>query len=150
MATIALRAQGFSIEEAAEEIGLTKNTIKSYLQIARREGWITSSVFIDPADKLEHVLQHQVVENLGAILAETNEQAAEKTALSSRAVETTIEVAKGTGLLKQHQVSKGEITSQVGLALKVQIDMPAGITTIAREGSIGGTPAFEAEIIEGD
>ena len=149
VATIALRAQGFTYREAAEHLGLTRSTVHTYMQKARKEGWISDQVFADPSDRLEHVLQSAVVQNLEMVLKETRADAELDTALSDRALDITKEVAKGTGLFKQHQVVKGEGGAQVGFALKVDVVMPAaGTVPTVRPGSTGGTPYFDAEVVE--
>lgn len=147
VAAIALKAQGFKWDEIAEQLHLTKQTIQTYVKRANQVGWINLDSFNDPDDQLEHVIKSKVTKNLNAVLTEVNADGE----LTNRAVDVTLEVAKGTGLLKQHQVVKSDQTSTVGVALKVQVDMPPSLSGAAptiRSGSIGGQPAFDAEIIE--
>ncbi len=147
LAIIALRAQGIKSSQAiGEQLGLTRDTVNTYMYQAHKKGWINGDTFADPEDTLEYVLKHKVVKNLNTVLDET----AEDGSLSGRAVEVSLEVAKGTGLLKQHQVVKGEGGAPVNFALKVQVDMPPVLQQpCARSGSIGGQPYFaEAEVIE--
>ena len=144
VAAIALRAQGFGYKEAAEQLGLTLGTIKTYMRDARRKGWIDERAFVDPADKVEMVLTGMAVDNLSTILNETKEMSEKVTSLSDRAVDTSLEVAKGVGLLKTHSAIKTDNTNQMGLALKVDVVMPAGGLPTVRDGSVGGQPFFDA------
>jgi predicted transcriptional regulator len=152
LATIALKAQGLSYEDIAEQLGTTKNVVITYLKRANSRGWLNIDSFDDPVDKLEIVLKDKVVKNLNKVLDETNEEAAAPTALSHRAVDASLEIAKGTGLLKQHQVVKSDQVASLGVALKVQVEMAPGQTVTQipadRQHAIGGRPAIDAEIIE--
>lgn len=148
-AAIAMRAQGMRPDDIAAELGLTKETIRTYIKRAHRKGWINHNSFDDPEDRLEYVLKDKVVDNLNTVLGEREDDGS----LSSRAVNVSLEVAKGTGLLKQHQVVKGEGGNPLGFALKVQVEMPVlppGHSVPAlRTDHIGGQPYFDAEVVEG-
>lgn len=147
LAYIALKAQGFQLAEIAERLGLAKTTVQTYVKRAHAAGWINIHNFDDPEDKLEVVLKSKAVTNLNSLLSETDDDGR----LSARAGNVSLEVAKGTGLLKQHQVVKNDGAQMSGFALKVTVEMPpAGNVPIVTPGSIGGTPAFNAEIIEGE
>lgn len=151
MATIALKAQGLKYDEIAEQLGLTKNTIITYLKRANREGWLNLESFSDAEDALEVVLKGTVIRNLSKVLNETDSsRETDISSPSNRAYEASLEIAKGTGLLKQHQVVKTDQQASIGVALRVQVEMPPANGTIAppRSGSIGGQPAFDAEVIE--
>lgn len=155
LAIIALKAQGMKTNDIAEQLALSPHTVKVYLKRSIAKGWVNLHSFDDPEDRIEHVLKHKVVENLNTVLDEHDtvvEADGTETILarlSNRAVDVSIEVAKGTGLLKQHQVVKTDAQSSVGIALKVKVEMPPASTAPAiREGSIGGTPSFDAEIVD--
>lgn len=148
LAYIALKAQGVKLAEIAETLHLTKNTVATYIKRANRKGWLNFDSFEDPDDQLEIVLKSKAVRNINTILDETTELDGSPTA---RAGDAAFEVAKGTGLLKQHQVVKSDNVAAIGVSLKVQVEMPSGANTpIVRAGSIGGQPAFDAEVIEGE
>jgi predicted transcriptional regulator len=151
MVYLALRAQGFKMDEIAEHLGLTKNTIRTYVFRANQAGWINIASFSDPEDQLEHVLKSKAVRNINAVLDEEVTDDSGEKALSDRAVDMTKELAKGTGLFKQHQVTKSDAAPSLGVALKVQIEMPpAGTTPQIAIGSLGGQPAFPGEIIDAE
>jgi predicted transcriptional regulator len=143
---LALKAQGVKLAEIAEIVGHPKATVSTYVKRAHKRGWINLESFDDPEDQLEVVLKSKAVRNINRVLDETDVESGQPTV---RAGEAAMEVAKGTGLLKQHQVTKADADTNVGIALRVHVDMPANTSTQAiRIGSLGGTPAVDAEIIE--
>lgn len=157
IAIVACKAQGFSWAEIAETLGLTKNTCMTYVKRAKRLGWLDMEHFDDPEDQLEYVIKHKVARNINKVMDETvirEVKRGEETVQvptdipTDRAVDVTMKVAAGTGLLKQHQVVKTDTQTNVGVALRVQVELPsnsaAGSLPTVRVGSIGGTPAVDA------
>jgi predicted transcriptional regulator len=150
------RAAGLSTQEIADAMGLKPTTVQSYVKIAARKGWFDKDAFADPSERLEEIISHQVVDNIEKVLTEKEQITIKETGetidtdrLSDRAVKMTNDVAHGIGLLKTHQVSKTEGSTNVGVALKVDVVMPPSNAVLTiRPGSAGGTPAFDAEIIE--
>lgn len=147
LACLAMRAQGLGYEEISEQLGLAKSTLQQYLKIARRKGYLNIQSFDGAEDKLENVIKDQVANNLHELV---NERVDETNVLTARAGEITLEVAKGTGLLKQHQVVKTDGQTNVGFALRVVVETAPGYAPAVRPGAIGGTPAINAEIIESE
>lgn len=139
---IAMRAQGIAAREIAEDLGYSTETIRNYVHRAYQRGWINISAFNDIDDKLEFAMKNKVVSNLMGLLNEGDK-------------DVTIEAAKGLGLFKTHQVAKVESQQNVGVALKVQVEMPPAIhvrnTPQLRPGTIGGAPGLdipvEAELV---
>jgi len=154
LATIALRAQGMKTAEIAEQLGYKEQTLFSYMKHAAKLKWIDLDAFDDPEDGLEYVLKHKIVKNISAVLDEKDvdsKTGAETSRLSNRAIEVTLESAKGTGLFKQHQVVKSDAQANVGVALRVMVEMPplptAGNTVPSvRPGTVGGAPALDIPI----
>ncbi len=148
IAVVAMRAQGINAEDISVQLGLTKETIRTYLKRAHARGWLNIGSFDDPEDQLEVVLKSKSVRNINIALDERNLDGG----LTEYAKDVAIEVAKGTGLLKTHQVVKGDAPAVIGFALKVQVDLPqvpVGQSLPAvREGSLGGTPALVGELVE--
>lgn len=151
------RAAGLGVREIADAMGLKPMTVQSYVKIAARNGWFDSDAFADPSERLEEIISHKVVDVIEQVVTEkeeiVNEETGERTETtrpSNRAVAMADKVAHGIGLLKTHQVTKSEGQTTVGVALKVDVVMPptGGPTPMVRPGSAGGTPAFDAEIIE--
>jgi hypothetical protein len=154
VAYVALKAQGLKGPQIAEELGLEVTTLRQYVHIANKKGWLNIDSFADPEDKLEIVLAGKAVRNINTVLDETMVDEDSGVALvSGRASDMALEVAKGLGYLKQHQVTKGTTETQVGVALKVEVMMPINPQTgqpssiQVRPGSVGGKPYFDAEVI---
>ena len=147
IAVIALRAQGVKSSLIAEQLGYAESTIHTYLKRAHRKGWIDLHSFDDPEDQLEYVLKHKIVRNLDAALDEKDEKGVK---MSNRAFEVALEGAKGTGLFKQHQVVKGDTQTNVGVALRVQVELPplppAANGLVVRPGTVGGAPALDIPV----
>lgn len=142
VAVIALRAQGVKMKEIAEQLGHSEDVLRQYLSRAYKRGWIATREMDSPDDALD-LLKNKVVRNVEEFLDKGDK-------------EMTVEAAKGLGMFKTHQVVKGENVSQIGMALRVQVEMPPMPTGQApvsiRPGTIGGTRGMDipvdAEIVE--
>lgn len=154
MATIALRAQGVRGHEAAEQLGIPYETMRTYVKRAVQKGWLTFNSF-GAEDKVEYVLTDAAISNANELLHERFTDDDGNQRLSNRAAEITVETLKGTGVFKQHQAVKVDNTTQVGVALKVQVEMPplpmGAVLPQARPGSVGGAHGtnipIDAEIV---
>lgn len=137
-AAVALKAQGLKNKDVAEQLGITTNTLKVYMYRAHKNGWFNIESFEDPDDKLEIVLKSKTIRNLDAFLDILDK-------------DVTLETAKGLGIFKQHQTIKTDQVAPIGIALSVNVEMPpAGTAPIARIGSIGGQPYFDADVVESE
>ena len=145
MAYVGLKAQGLKLQEISDTIGVPKDTIQTYVKRANKHGWLKREL-LGVEDQIELSLPEQIVGNVAAVLSERN-----GTELTPAAREMTIAAAKGFGIFKNHEAVKVDGVIGVGFALKVQVELPKGIGTSSpiqiRPGSVGGTPAIEAEII---
>lgn len=155
VAYIALKAQGLKTDEIAEQLGIGKNTIKQYVYYANQRGWLNMDTLVDPEDQVDVVLKSKSVRNINVLLDERvrNEETGE-TFLTERAGKMSLEIAKGTGLLKTHTATKVEGQASLGVALRVQVEMPVArpnnpepLLTV-RPGTTGGQPYFDAEVVE--
>lgn len=142
LAVVALRATGAKPKEIADTLGYSEDTLRQYVSYAHKKGWINFHSFSTAEDQLEYVLKNKVVRNVNEFL-------------DDRDKEVTLEAAKGTGLFKTHQVMKGENVTNVGMALKVQVEMPpqmSGGQVVIRPGSIGGARGHDipvdAEVVD--
>lgn len=152
LAVVAMRAQGVKAKEISDQLGYSEDTLRQYVSRAYKKGWITIQSFTDVDDKLEYVLKHKIVENVHAALGERTEDGD----LTSGAREMTLEAAKGLGMFKTHQVVKGDVSANIGVALRVQVEMPpvtsASQIVSIRPGTAGGQHAIDipvdAEIVE--
>ena len=154
LSAIALRAQGMKWREISVMLGFAEDTILTYMKRAVKRGWINISAFDDPSDQIEYVLRLQAAKNLHTVLHETDASREDGSGPSNRAFEASLEIAKGTGLLKQHQVVKTDTQTNVGVALKVEVELPPSVaqasTIVVRPGTVMGTPSIDAEIVKGE
>ena len=120
---IALRSLDpeITIASAAEKIGISKHTLRTYIYRATKRGWLQ---FDDPMSRIEYEIVPKVLDNLNFFL-----DARDKT--------VTVEAAKGT-IFKTYADAKGTNTQQTVLALK--IEMPDGNETKIVGGHIVGRP----------
>lgn len=157
MATIALKAQGKTYAEIEEILGVGKGTPITYLRRAHTRGWVNIADFSDPNDQLGIVLASKAVRNINTILDETvTDEDTAQTVPTVRAGDAAMEVAKGLGLLVNHQAVKNDTPQTIGFALSVNVQMPSiegqGSVPQPRIGTIGGAfaeIAQDAEILEG-
>ena len=125
---MALRISGVSDEQIAKEVGIQPRTLRQYLWLAAKNGWLR---FDDPADRLEYELAPKIVDNIAHHLN-----------LKDKVM--TIEAAKGIGLFKTHQSLKNEgVIQQTVLALK--IEFPTDAPRLVPPGAILGVARTETE-----
>ena len=142
---VALRINGKTNSEIAEELGLSLNTIKSYIRRAMDKGYLKASDMSDPEDWLEHVIVPRVLGNVEELLLARDE----KTGLPLENV--TLEAAKGTGVFKNHSVNKSAPVAQTMMALKVEVVMPPNSgTPVPISGMMGGSPLVDVSKLEKD
>lgn len=157
LSVVALRAQGLKYAEIGEQLGFSAETVRTYLRRAVAKGYINIHAFDDPSDQIEFVMRSKVTRNLNTVLDETfgTEPEAQP---SNRALEASLEIAKGTGLLQQHQAVKIDQQTNVGVSLKVDVVMPPisaaqSAAIVVRPGTVCGTPStdvpVDAEIVGG-
>ena len=134
---LAMRAMGASNDDIAKELGLAERTLRQYLYLAGRNGWLRTA---DPAEELEFALSHKVVRNVSAIL--------DGEVATAQQHDMTIEMAKGIGLFKTHTTVKSEgVASSMTLAVK--IEMPVGVVPEVSTDHMGGAPAYiEGEVVK--
>lgn len=140
---VAMRVQGHTNEEIAKAVGLAERSLKQYLWIAGKNGWLNT---YDPNDDLEFNLAHRVVSNLDELLHARHGT----TGLPDK--EVTLETAKGIGLFKNHDIAKTEVMPQQNI-LQIQIQIPEGANLPKlRAGTTGGVPAYleEGEVLNGE
>lgn len=146
LAVIALRAQGVKAKVIAETLGYSEDVLRQYVSRAHRKGWINIGSFAEVDDQLEYILKHKIVENVHSALGERTQDGD----LTAGAREMTLEAAKGLGMFKTHQVVKGEVATNVGVALRVEVAMPPAARESShiavRPGTIGGAAGLDIPI----
>lgn len=125
----AMRIQGHSDAEIAEAVELQPRTLKQYLYLAAKNGWLR---FDDPGDRLNIGLANKIVDNV-------------EYHLNKKDKVMTIEAARGIGLFKSHQTIKNESeTPNMLLALKIEMPEPKDGSTAVQvavpAGAIMGAP----------
>ena len=138
LAIVAMRAQGYSTEEIASELGIRPRSVAQYVYTASKGGWLPrtkGSAFADPKDSIDFELAHKAVRNMNEFLDSPD--------IETRK-EMTLELAKGS-LFKRFDQSK-EATLPGMQVLAIKIDMPTTGDTPVREGSMGGAPIYEGTV----
>lgn len=137
LAIIALRLKGETTEAIAEQLGIKEATIRQYMFLAGKNGWL-KRMAVDPTDRLEHEIAHKVVRNLDEMLDSDNEARKDK---------ATLVTAEGM-LFKRVAADAGQQPALTAISIKVV--MPEGANTIIREGTTGGTEKWvEGEVVGG-
>ena len=152
LAIVAMRQMGYTTEQIAAELNILPASVNSIMWRAGKYGFLqdlkAGSLLDDPTERMAFELSHKAVKNLSDML--DSDQILERGQKSVK-METTFEMAKGV-LFKKFDGPK-ESAQQTMNALKIEIVMPTGgIQTLppAREGSMGGRPAFIEGKIEGE
>lgn len=137
LAIISMRLEGKDNDEIAKVLGISPNSIKQYMYLAGRNGWLKNKA-VDPNDRLEHEIAHKVVRNLDEMLDSPDE---------SRRDVATLKTADGM-LFKRFAEQQGQ--AQPLAVIGVRIEMPAnGTMPTIREDTTGGTPRWaEGEVID--
>ena len=142
IAIVAMRAQGYSTEEIASELGIRARCVAQYVYTASRGGWLPrtkGSAFDDPKDTIDFELAHKAVRNMNEFLDSKD--------LDTRK-EATFELAKGAIYKRFDQPREATLPGMQVLAIK--IDMPTAGDTTVREGSMGGSPIYEGAVHDVD
>ena len=131
-----LRQDGFSTQEISEKLGIKPASIRQYMWIAGKNGWLNP---LDPYEKAHSELVHRAVSNAEEWLHARDS----KTGLPDK--EFTLEAMKGFGIFGSGQQSEQGHTN----VLAINITMPTGgnLPTM-REGNAGGIGAYvDGEVV---
>jgi hypothetical protein len=132
---MAMKIQGFSKDEISKELGLSKETLRYYLYLAGKNGWLQ---FTSAQDHLEYGLVPKIVENI-------------EHHLNARDKKVTIEAAKGVGLFRSHSVIKSE-QAPAATVLALKIEMPSSSPVQLPTGVVLGEPraiTASSNVVEG-
>jgi hypothetical protein len=138
-AILAMKVQGYTTNEIADQLQIKAASVRQYLFIAGREGWLDSR---DPHEIAHSQLVHRAVSNAEEWLHARDA----RTGLPDK--EFTLEAMKGFGVFGTGPAQQQE--SQATNVLAIQITMPASTAGLPqmRDGNAGGVPAYhEGEII---
>lgn len=132
-AIVALKIQGFSTAEIAEQLSIKPASVRQYLWIAGKNGWLTTH---DPHEIAHSQLVHRAVSNLDEWLHARDA----RTGLPDK--EVMLESLKGLSVFgggAPAQQPEGGATN----VLAIQITMPVSNNLPQmREGNDGGRPAY--------
>lgn len=140
-AIVSLKVQGHSTAEIATLLDLKPASIRQYLWIAGKEGWLTTA---DPIDVAENTLIHRAVSNLEELLHARNAA----TGLPDK--EVTLETVKGLGVFKDHSKASDQPNQNANvLTINFQFPKHEGPLPTVRAENVGGAPAYvEGEIVK--
>lgn len=135
-----MRAAGHKSDSIAKKLGMTENSVRNTVYIARKNGWIDDNdETVDLEADLALTVERKIVRNISASLdgGMTNWQTHEM----------TIAAAKGRGIFKNHEVSKNDGAASMAVVAIQVVMPPVGVGDQGvDESALGGTPAY----IEGD
>lgn len=136
MKIIAMRIAGLDDEEIAKQLGLAHRSIRQYVYIASKNGWLTD--FSSTKDAIEFGLLPKALKNLHGLL--------DSEILPVKA-KATMELLQGTAFKEFDQKTADQQAPTTVVAIR--IERPAAPITV-REGTIGGTPGYvEADLVSG-
>lgn len=136
---LTLKMAGYKTAAIAERLKTTPENIRHYMYLAGKNGWIASSGvdLVDPQETLAFETSHKAVRNINATL--------DGKVLHTQQHEMTIEVAKGLGLFKTHQVVKNEGQAQAPILQMriVNVQMVPGQDALSLpEDTVGGQASY--------
>lgn len=142
-AILALKVQGFSTAEIAEQLGIKAASVRQYLWIAGKNNWLTTH---DPHEVAHSQLVHRAVSNLDEWLHARDG----RTGLPDK--EITLESLKGLGVFGGASPAQQNDQGHTNV-LAIQITMPvsgtAGLPQV-RQGNAGGAPAYiDGQVLDG-
>lgn len=136
----ALKIQGKDNDEISKIVGLAPRSLRQYLWVAGKNGWLTSA---DPQDDVDYRLAHRAVSNLDELLNARDV----RTGLPDKDI--TIQTLRGTGIFRNHDAKPAEGTQGQQNVLQINIQTPTERVSVIRPGTMQGVPAFiEGEQVE--
>jgi hypothetical protein len=130
MQILALRVAGLDEDQIATELKLSRGTIRNYIYLAGKHGWLNADVLVaNPVDAVEYTLLHKVVRNLDQEL-DSGDQAV-RTDVTRRLFDAT---------LAKHWAPVAAGPTQTLVAIR--IENPPGPRQEVREGTVQGLSAW--------
>lgn len=150
LAIVAMRREGYTTDEIAAELQIKPKSVKQYVYMAHRSGYLVKngqSVLVDPTERVEFELADKAVRNLSAALDDSVITTAEGEIkpVSKRMYEATMAVAQGAIFKKFDPAAAAPVAPGMQV-LQVKIEMPAAGEMKVRDGTIGGVGSY----IEGE
>lgn len=130
-AICAMKIQGHDNDTIATQLGLSVRSLRQYLWIAGKNGWLKTD---DPHEYAESVIIHKVVKGLEELV-----DARDKDGLPRQSV--IMESAAGLGIFKDHSKQDAAPVQQANV-LTINVVMPDGVPSAVRPGTGGGVPSY--------
>lgn len=130
MTILAMRVAGIEDEQIAKELGLTIGSLRNYIYLAGKNGWLTAESIQNPVEQIEYTLLHKVVRNLDQYL--DSSIPSERQAVTEKLFDAT--------LAKHWAPVAAAGPAQTLVAIR--IEQPAGPPQQIREGTIQGLSAW--------
>jgi hypothetical protein len=133
-----LRQDGFSTQEISEKLGIKPASIRQYMWIAGKNGWLNP---LDPYERAHSELVHRAVSNAEEWLHARDG----KTGLPDK--EFTLEAMKGLGIFGSGPAQQSEQGHTNVLAINITMPTGGNLPTM-RDGNAGGVGAYvDGEIV---
>ena len=129
MTILSMRVAGISDEDIAKDMGLSQGTIRNYIYLAGRNGWLTAEAIASPTDTIEYTMLHKVVRNLDASLDSADPE--ERARVTEKLFDAT---------LARHWAPVATGAAQTVVAIR--IEQPSGPRPEVREGTVLGVGAW--------
>ena len=130
MTILAMRVAGIEDEQIAKELHIGAATLRNYIYLAGKHGWLTAEAIANPVAAVEYTLLHKVVRNLDASL--DSEDKDERGRVTEKLYDATL--AKHWAPV----VASGPAQTLVA----IRIEHPAGPPQQVREGTVQGLSAW--------
>ena len=142
---LVLKMAGHKTAAVAKKLGTTPDTVRHYLYIAGKNGWLSEDGYslVDPEEQMTYEIGHKIGRNVSAAL--------DGKLLGPQQFDMTVEAAKGRGYFKNHSATKVE--GQLSMpALEIKFEIPKGAPLSFQPpvaDSYGGRPGYvEGQVIE--
>ena len=129
MTILAMRVAGIEDEEIAKQLKIGYGTLRNYIYLAGKHGWLTAEAIANPVEQIEYTLLHKVVRNLDASLDSADKD--ERYRVTDKLFDAT---------LAKHWAPVVAGPQQTLVAIR--IETPPGPPQQVREGTVQGLSAW--------
>ena len=129
MTILAMRVAGIEDAEIAKQLGIGGGTLRNYIYLAGKHGWLDAQALANPVEAIEYTLLHKVVRNLDASLDSADKD--ERGRVTDKLFDAT---------LAKHWAPVAAGPQQTLVAIR--IEHPAGPPQQVREGTVQGISAW--------
>lgn len=142
MQILAMRAAGLEDKEIASSLKITPQSVWNYCYLAGKNEWITDEL-MNAKDTVEFKILPKAMRVIEEGL--DDEHRNEKTGFQVKQ-QIALKMAE---LSLGRQFEDGNAAKSVSNVIAIRIEQPPGVPMVIREGTIGGTPAYQdAEVAD--